>query len=85
MKKIYYVSIEGPDYSRHTGEIMEAEHGEEWDGDVAAYLENLSADYIEGVQHIPGDVQQNFTVNPVNICVELNEGKPVCIWWTDEE
>lgn len=85
MKKIYYASIEGPDHSRHTGEIMEAEHGEEWDGDVAAYLDNIDAEYIEGPQHIPGDVQQHFTATPANICVELSEGTPVRIWWTDEE
>jgi hypothetical protein len=83
MKKIYYASIEGPDYSRRMGEIMKAEHGEEWGGDVAAYLENLGADYTEGPQHIPGDVQHHFTAAPANICVVFYDGEARQIWWSD--
>ena len=88
MKKILYSAITGPDYSRHTGEIMEAEYSDEWNGDVAAYLANLDGivDYIEGAEHIPGDVQQHFTKDPSNICVELDEaGNAITVWWAQEE
>lgn len=86
MKRIYYSAITGPNHVRQMGEIMEAEHGEEWDGDVAAYLENLDPvpAYREGPQHIPGDVQQHFTADPVNICVTFIDGEPREIWWSDE-
>ena len=85
MKHIYYSAITGPDYARQMGEIMEAEHGEEWDGDVAAYLENLDEVpvYREGPQHIPGDVQQCFTADPTNICVVFNGGEAREVWWSD--
>ena len=87
MKHIYYSAITGPDYARQMGEIMEAEHGEEWDGDVAAYLENLGEVpvYREGPQHIPGDVQQNFTNNPQNICVVFCNREACQVYWSDDE
>ncbi|MBP5711034.1 MAG: hypothetical protein J6W84_08695 [Bacteroidales bacterium] len=86
MKRIYYSAITGPDDARQMGEIMEAPHGEEWEGDTAAYLENLEEmpAYREGTEHIPGDVQQHFTAAPVNICVVFCEGEAREIWWSDE-
>lgn len=86
MKRIYYSAITGPDHARQMGEIMEAPYGDQWDGDTAAYLENLdpAPAYLEGAEHIPGDVQQYFTDAPTNICVELDaERIPVAIWWSD--
>lgn len=86
MKKIFYSSITGPDYNRQMGEIMEAECGEEWDGNVAGYLEISDINYAEGPQHIPGDVQQHFPTAPQEICVELGEaGEARAIWWSAEE
>jgi hypothetical protein len=87
MKRVFYSAITGPDYARKMGEIMEAEHGEEWDGDVAAYLENLEEVpvYREGPEHIPGDVKQRFTDDPANICVVFYDGKAREIWWSDTD
>jgi len=85
MKRIYYSAITGPDYARRMGEIMEAEYGDEWDGDVAAYLENLEEvpEYLEGAEHIPGDVMQDFGgMSPENICVVFYDGEPREIWWS---
>jgi hypothetical protein len=85
MKHIYYSAITGPDHARQMGEIMEAPHGEEWDGDTASYLENLDPTpaYREGPQHIPGDIMQHFTATPANICVVFSEGEPREIYWSD--
>lgn len=87
MKRIFYSAITGPDDARQMGEIMEAPHGEEWEGDTAAYLENLEEvpTYMEGPQHIPGDIMQHFTAAPVNICVTFDGDKPLEIYWSDTD
>ena len=85
MKHIYYSAITGPDHARQMGEIMEAPYGEEWDGDTAAYLENLDPipAYREGPQYIPGDVRQHFTATPGNICTTFDGDEPREIYWSD--
>jgi hypothetical protein len=91
MKRIFYSAITGPDHARQIGEIMEAEYGEEWGGNVYGYLQNIIDEFpegtviLEGPQHIPGDVQQNFTDNPQNICVVFCEGEPHEIYWSDTD
>ena len=83
MKRIFYAAIVNDSMS----EIMTADHGEEWNGDVAAYLENLEEvpDYREGSANIPGNVQQNFGgMNPENICVVYTAGEPREIWFAAE-
>jgi hypothetical protein len=87
MTRIYYSAITGPDYARQMGEIMEAPYGEEWDGDTAAYLENLepAPAYREGPQHIPGDVRQHFTATPANICITFDGDEPREIYWSDTD
>ena len=86
MKRIYYSAIVGTESDLHMGEIMEAEYGADWSGDVAAYLENLdpAPAYLEGPEHIPGNVAQNFGgMNPENICIVQNaNGAPSKIWWS---
>lgn len=94
MKRIYYAQITGPDYNRQMGEIMEAEYGSEWDGDVAAYLTNLDVmdtevegklySYREGPENIPGDVQQAFTDSPENICVVFWGDDAREIYWAQD-
>ena len=91
MKHIYYSAITGPDYARQMGEIMEAEYGEEWDGNVYGYLQNIIDEFpedteiLEGPQHIPGDVQQNFTNDPQNICVVFCNREACQVYWSDDE
>lgn len=86
MKRLFFAAITGTAGNRQMGEIMEAEYGEEWGGDVVAYLENLdpAPAYLEGPEHIPGDIQQNFTNSPSNICVVFADDEPREVWWSDE-
>lgn len=86
MKRIFFAAITGTNDNRQMGEIMEAPFGEQWDGDVAAYLENMDEvpTYMEGNEHIPGDIVQNFGgMNPENICIVF-DGEPKEIWWSAE-
>jgi len=88
MMNIYYSAITGIEGARQMGEIMEAPHGKEWDGDTAAYLENLEStpDYKEGAEFIPGDIILNYgNTNPINICVVLDGTEPREIWWSAKE
>lgn len=90
MKKIFYsrVGYNGTDYQM--GEINEAEYGTQFDGDVAAYIEqNLDLDEL-GFELCEddnlGDIQQNYgPYNPVNICViRAASGDPVEVWFAAE-
>lgn len=92
MKRIFYSAITGPDYNRQMDcEIMEAEYGEEWDGDVSGYLYNIidkfpeGTEILEGSEHIPGDVCHHFTAAPANICVVRYDGEARQIWWSDTD
>lgn len=90
MKKIFYAGIShnGTDYQM--GEINEAEYGTQFDGDVAAYIEqNINLDDL-GLKLCEGDnlgdIQQNYgPYNPVNICViRAASGDPVEVWFAAE-
>ena len=72
------------------GEISICEYGEEWNGDVTGYIENLLADadmlddseiHDEGML---GNVRQNFGgVDPIDgsIRVIFYKGEPSAVYW----
>lgn len=72
------------------GEISTCEYGEEWDGNVQGYVENMmDGDELEmrGEEEL-GRVQQNFgglAPIPGSIVVLCREGKPVEIYWASSQ
>lgn len=84
MKKIFYSRV---DFNGQMNEINEAEYGTQFDGDVAAYIEqNIDIDEL-GLELCEGDnlgdIQQNFgPYAPENICIiRAASGDPVEVWF----
>jgi len=59
-------------------ESTEAEYGEEWEGNVAGYVENL--DLPEGVE-ISGEYSGSIHNLPEGAVVLTQDGEPVEIYW----
>lgn len=78
MKKILFTSI-----FHNNIEVFEAEHGEEWGGDVAGYLDNTDTPYDE-ISALPEGMTIPFTNNPENICIAYNNGLAVEVYWSQE-
>ena len=91
MKKTVIIrsGIDGTYWNRQMGESFEVEYGEEWDGDVIGYLNNLDSSdcpirYLEGSENIPGDVHKNFVgENLHHICVVFydEDTEPSEVWY----
>lgn len=68
------------------------EYGDEWNGDVRGYVENLYADCgiepeILGEEAL-GNIRQNFYgLDPIpgSIMVIFHDGKPDSVYWTSTE
>lgn len=80
MKKIMYAEIEAAstDGEYVLSESSEAEYGEEWDGNVLGYVENL--DLPEGIE-IGGEYSGAIHNLPEGAVVLVNKGEPVEIYW----
>lgn len=89
MKKIYYAMVEPTltDGEYQMQESTVCEYGEEWNGDVRGYVENLGidADSIEGGAAL-GNIHQPSSWNPIpgSVCVLMNNNEPVEIYWAEE-
>ena len=90
MKNIYYASIIPTAFENEYqfGEMSEAEYGSEWDGNVVGYIFNSLDDpdeYIITENPEMGNIQQDFTESPENICLlSRKDGTPVEVYWTDK-
>ena len=92
MKNIYMAginqSLTNGEYQM--GEINKCEYGDEWDGDVMGYVENmLEDDSLEIYDEKElGRIQQNFGgLDPIpgSIVVLLRENEPIEIYWASAD
>lgn len=87
MKKIFYSRVDFNGNGYQMSEINEAEYGTQFDGDVAAYIEqNIDLDEL-GLELCEddnlGDIEQNYgPYDPMAVCVlRKPDGEPVEVWF----
>ena len=88
MSKIYLASlqltqttnIEGNYCEWQWSEVQEAEYGEEWNGDVIGYVENLDLDENTLINGIYNGSIHNL---PENAVILVNEAEPIEIYWCE--
>ena len=82
MKKIMYAEIEAAstDGEYVLSESSEAEYGEEWDGNVQGYVENL--DLPEDME-IGGEYSGSIHNLPEGAVVLTMDGRPVEAYWAE--
>lgn len=96
MKKIYYAALQSSgNYSENEDrpygeyfwqESYEAEYGEEWDGDVLAYLENAAEDVDALYDMINREWHGAINNEPEGAIILINEDCiPAEIWWSAED
>lgn len=68
--KIFYIGLQKLNASEYQmgPELMEADYGDEWEGDTAAYVyHNITEDYVEGFPEGVTIYENFFGLNPKNI------------------
>lgn len=70
-------------------EVEACEYGEQWNGDVRGYIENLYESDYEYELHDEGALgnihQPCFDPIPESICVVYHAGEPVAVYWASRE
>lgn len=91
MKKIYYAGLNYNvcDETYEMIDSTECEYGDEWNGDVQGYIENLDIEeaYTLEDESALGNIHQPSTWNPIpgSIYVMMINGEPSEIYWATEE